>query len=69
MTTNFLNTAISENKIIDQAEYITTQEFNKLTAEYFTAKLKQAKKVSKADFDNKLVRLNKKINSNKTKYL
>ena len=42
MTTNFLNTAISEveNKIIDQAEYITTQEFNKLTAEYFTAKLK-----------------------------
>ena len=69
MTTNFLNTAISENKIIDQGEYITTQEFNKLTAEYFTAKLKQAKKVSKADFDNKLVRLNKKINSNKTKYL
>ena len=69
MTTNFLNTAIRENKIIDQAEYITTQEFNKLTAEYFTAKLKQAKKVSKADFDNKLVRLNKKINSNKTKYL
>ena len=40
MTTNFLNTAIRENKIIDQAEYITTQEFNKLTAEYFTAKLK-----------------------------
>ena len=71
MTTNFLNTAISEveNKIIDQAEYITTQEFNKLTAEYFTAKLKQAKKLSKADFDNKLVRFNRKINSNKTKYL
>ena len=46
MTTSVLNTKIGEveNKIIDQAEYITTQEFSKLTAEYFAAKLKQAKK-------------------------
>ena len=38
VTTSVLNTKIGE------AEYITTQEFSKLTAEYFAAKLKQAKK-------------------------
>ena len=41
------NTKITEieNKITtdhDHDKYITTQEFNKLTSEYFTAKLKQA---------------------------
>ena len=41
------NTKISEieNKITtdhDHDKYITTQEFNKLTSEYFTARLKQA---------------------------
>ena len=37
MTTTVLNTKISEveNKIPDHAKYITTQEFNKLTAEHF----------------------------------
>ena len=36
------NTKISkaENKILDHAEYITTQEFNKSTAESFSARLK-----------------------------
>ena len=29
-----------ENKIPDNSKYITTQEFNKLTAENFTARLK-----------------------------
>ena len=35
MTTTVLNTKISdvENKIFDNAKYIITQEFNKLTAE------------------------------------
>ena len=52
MTTTVLNTKISEveNKIHDHAKYITTQEFNKLTAEYFEAKLKQANLVNKSDF-------------------
>ena len=35
----------------------------------FAARLKQAKLVSKADFDNKLISFNRKITSNKTKYL
>ena len=35
MTTTVVNTTISqvENKILDYAKYITTQEFNKLTSE------------------------------------
>ena len=55
-----------ENKIAtdhDHDKYITTQEFNKLTAQNFTARLKQANLASKndianfvknIDFDNKL---------------
>ena len=69
------NTKISEieNKITtddNHDRYITTQEFNKLTSEHFTARLKQtnlasksniANFVKKADFDNKL----KDVTSNK----
>ena len=43
--------------------------FNRLTAENFTARLKQANLVTKTDFDKKLVSFNRKIPSNKTKYL
>ena len=62
MTTTVLNTKISEveNKIPDHAEYITTQEFDKLTAENFTARLTQANLMSKTDFDSKLISFNKK---------
>ena len=71
MTRAFLNTKISEvqNKIPDHAKYITTEEFNKLTAESFAASLKQANIMSKTDFDNKLISFYKRITSNKTKYL
>ena len=71
MTTTVLNTKISEvkNKIPDHAKYITTQEFNKLAAEHFAARLTQANLVSKTNFDNKLISFNRKITSNKTKYL
>ena len=48
---------------------ITSQEFNKLTTENFSARLKQANLVIKTDFDDKLKSLNQKINSNKTKCL
>ena len=58
-----------ENKIPDHAKDPTTQEFNKLTTENFVARIKQANLVSKADFDNKLIKFNRKITSNKTKYL
>ena len=71
VTATILNTKFSEveNKISDNSEYITTQEFNKLTAENFAARLKQADLVSKTGFDNKLTSFNKRITSDKTKYL
>ena len=76
------NTKISEmeNKITtdhDHDKYITTQEFNKLKSENFTARLAQANLASKSDianfvkktdFDNKLRKLNKNVTSNKTKH-
>ena len=51
------NTKISEieNKITteqDHNKYITTQEFNELTSENFTARLKQANVASKSYIDN-----------------
>ena len=69
-----------ENKINDHdhAKYITTEEFNKLTADKFTSRLKQANLASKnyianlvkkTDFDAKLTNLNKKVTSNETKYV
>ena len=71
MTTTVLNTKISEieNKIPDNSKYIFIQQCNKLTAENFAARLKQANLVSKTDFDNKLTTFNRRITSNKTKYL
>ena len=46
MITRDFNTQIGEveNKILDHAKYITTQEFKKLTAENFAGRLKQAEK-------------------------
>ena len=51
VTTTVLNTKISEveNKLPNHDKYITTPEFNTLTAEKFTARLKQANLVSKMD--------------------
>ena len=68
MTTTVLNTKISEveNKIPDNSKYVTTQEFNKLTAENFAARLKQANLVNKSHFENKLTSFNRWITSNKT---
>ena len=50
-------------------KYITTPEFNKLATGNFAARLAQANVVTKADFDNKLSNLNRKITLNKTKHL
>ena len=71
MTTTVVNTKISEveNKIPNHDKYITTPVFNKLTAENFVARLKQANLVSKTDFGIKLTSFNRQITSNKTKYL
>ena len=71
MTPTVLNTKIGEveNKIPDYAKYIANQELNKSTAENFAARLTQANSVSKTDFDNKLISFNRKVTSNKRKYL
>ena len=45
----------NKNKILDHAKYILTQELNKLAAENFSARLKQANLVSKIIFDNKQI--------------
>ena len=50
-------------------KYIATAEFNKLTAENFSARFSQANLITKIDFDAKLSSLNRKITSNKTKHL
>ena len=61
MTTTVLNTKISEveNEIPDNSKNITTQKFNKSTAETFAARLKQGDLVDKTNFDNKLTSVNR----------
>ena len=69
--TTVLNTKISEvkDKISGHAKYITTPEFDKLTAESFVERLKQANLLSKTDFHIKLKSFNRTVITNKTKYL
>ena len=73
-------TADIEKKILDHNhdKYITTQELNKLTADNFVARLKQANLASKNDsadfvkkgyFNEKIIDINKKATVNKTKYV
>ena len=71
MTTSILNTEINEleNKIPDNSKYMTAQEFKKIAAETFAARLKQADLVNMTDFDNKLASFNRRITLNKTKHL
>ena len=66
-TTTALTTV--ENKIPDHSKYITTPEFNKLTAENFATRLAQTNLISKndiadfvkkTDFDDKIKNLSKK---------
>ena len=51
--TTVVNSKISgvENKIPNHDKNITTTEFDKLTAETFTERLKQANLMTKTDFD------------------
>ena len=50
-------------------EYITTPEFNKLTADAFNARIAQANLITKTDFDAKLSGFNRKITKNKSDHL
>ena len=69
-----------EKKILDlnREKYITTQKCNKLLSENFAARLKQAHLTSKNDiddflrkglFDEKLIKINRKVTLNKTKHV
>ena len=60
-----------ENKLNNNNDdkYIDTQEFNKLAADVFNARLAQANLVTRTDFDDKLSNLNRKITKNKTDHL
>ena len=60
-----------ENKLNNhnQDKFIDTQEFNKLAADVFNARIAQANLITKTDFDAKLLNLNRKITSNKSKHL
>ena len=53
----------------DHDKYSTTPEFNNLAARVFTTRLAQENLVTKTDFHTKLISLNRKTNSNKTKHL
>ena len=57
----------TEKRITDHNhdKYITTSEFNKVTTENFAARLAQANLVTKTDFDNKLINLDKKVTKTK----
>ena len=76
------NTEMSKTEIEindhDRAKYITTQQFNKLTADDFAGRLKKANLaskndipnfVNKTDFGNRLLSFNNRINPNKTKHV
>ena len=55
MTTTVLNKKINEvqDKILAHVKYVTTPEFNKLTAWNIVLKLKQANLVTKTNFNKK----------------
>ena len=67
------NTKVTEieNKLSNHNhdKYITTTEFNKLTADVFNARIPQANLIIKTEFDSKLSNLNRKITKNKTDHL
>ena len=58
-----------ENNVPNHDKNIATLEFNKLIAEGFAARLKQADLVNKTDFHNKLTSFNRQVTSNRTKHL
>ena len=67
------NTKITEieNKLNNHNndKYIDTQEFNKLAADVFNARIAQANLIAKSDFDAKLSNLKRKITTNKSSHL
>ena len=69
MTQKFVKLKKKKIKKFDhnQNKYITTQEFNKLTSENVSARLKQVNLAT--DFDDKLKHSNNKVTLNKVKHV
>ena len=67
------NTKVTEieNKLTNHNhdKYTDTQEFNRLAADVFNARIAKANLITKTDFDAKLSSLNRKITKNKSKHL
>ena len=65
------NTKITEieDKLNNHDKYIDIQEFNKLAADVFNARIAQANLIAKSDFDAKLSNLKRKITTNKSNHL
>ena len=60
-----------EKKLTDHNhdKYVTNSEFKHLAEGVFTARLEHVNLVTKTNFDTKLIKISKKLNSNKTKHL
>ena len=60
-----------EKKIIDHnhGKYITTPEFNTLTADVFNARIRLANLITKRDLDTELKKNSDRVTSNKSKHL
>ena len=59
-----------DTKIKDiQGKYFTTADYDKFTSGTLDVKIKQKELVYKFDVDKKLININKKITSNKTKHI
>ena len=69
VTATVLNTKTVEVeiKILGNSIYITFHNFHKVTEEHFEETLKQTDLVVRTNFDNKLISINRRITSNKTK--
>ena len=50
-------------------KYFPTADYNKFTSNILDVKLKQKELVNKSGIDKKLININKKITSNKTKHV
>ena len=61
----------TENKLTNHNhdKYTDTQEFNRLAADVFNARIAKANLTTKTDFDAKLSSLNRKNTKNKSKHL
>ena len=61
---------INDAKIKDiEGKYFTTADYNKFTSEILDVKIIRKKLINKSDTAEKLININKKITSNKTKHV